>query len=154
MIHFERTRDIDAAPEAVWAVLARYMQIDEFAPQITSVDALTEGENGVGSKRRNHFENGGSMVEEVTQWTPNRGYRVEMSEMDGMPLHEGYAQLSVEPLGEGRSKTTWGMDYRVKYGPIGWLMGQTIMKRMMGGVLDGNLEGLAERVAANQTADA
>jgi ligand-binding SRPBCC domain-containing protein len=53
MIHHERSLTIDAAPDAVWAVLSRYMHIDEFAPQITSVDALTDGEAGVGSKRRN-----------------------------------------------------------------------------------------------------
>ena len=38
---------------------------------------------------------------------------------------------------------TWSMDYRVKYGPLGWLLGQT----MMGKVLDGNLKGLADNVA-------
>jgi len=35
MIHFERSRVMDAAPQAVWAVLGRFMQVDEFAPLIT-----------------------------------------------------------------------------------------------------------------------
>jgi len=151
MIHGERSLEIDAPPEAVWAVLSRFMQIDEFAPQIASVDALTEGEDGVGTRRRNNFENDTSVVEEVTAWQPDRGHRVRLSEMTAMPLHEANAELSIEPLENDRSRVTWGMDYRVKYGPFGWLLGQTVMKRMMGGVLDGNLMGLAEKVQSDRS---
>ncbi len=44
------------------------------------------------------------------------------------------------------------MDYRVKFGPFGWLLGQTMMKLMMGKILDGNLKGLANRVRSNRPA--
>jgi len=153
MIHFERTLEIDANPDDVWAVLGRFMHIDEFAPLIKSVDALTEGENGVGSKRRNHFDNGTSLVEEVTEWEANRRYhRVRLSEMSAMPLHEAYADVSVEPMDNGRSMVKWAMDYRVKFGPFGWLLGKTMMKIMMSKVLDGNLNGLADKVRSNRTA--
>ena len=67
-----------------------------------------------------------------------------------MPLHEAHAEVSVEPLGSERSRVKWGMDYRVKYGPFGWLLGQTMMKMMMGKILDGNLKGLADKVQSNQ----
>jgi Polyketide cyclase / dehydrase and lipid transport len=90
-------------------VLSRFMHIDEFAPQITSVES--------------------------------------------MPLREATSELSVEPLTNGRSKVTWGTDFRPKYGPFGWLLGQTVMKRMMGGIIDGNLTGLAEKVQSDRTAD-
>ena len=123
MIHFERSLTIDAAPGAVWAVLNRYMHIDEFAPQITSVDALTDGEAGPGSKRRNHFRNGTSVVEEVVEWKPGSGYTVRLSDMDSMPLHEAGSTIDITPAG-GRSRVTWTFDYRVKFGPLGWLMGR------------------------------
>ncbi len=152
MIHYERTLDIDAKPEAVWAVISRFMHIDEFAPQIKSVDALTDGEDGVGSKRRCNFDNGTSVVEEVTQWEEKQSYRVRLSEMTAMPLHEAYAELSVEPLENERARVKWGMDYRVKFGPFGWLLGQTMMKLMLGKILDGNLKGLANKVRSNQNA--
>jgi carbon monoxide dehydrogenase subunit G len=151
MIHYERTLEIDAAPDAVWAVLSRFMHIDEFAPLVKSVDALTGGEDGIGSKRRNNFDNGTSVVEEVTEWKTNRSYRVRLSEMAAMPLHEAYADISVEPIDSGHSRVMWGMDYRVKFGPFGWLLGQTMMKMMMGKILDGNLKGLAEKVGQSQT---
>ncbi len=147
MNHVERSLTIDAASDAVWAVLSRFMHIDEFAPEITSVDALTTGETGVGAKRRNHFKNGTSLVEEVTEWEPGAGYTVKLSDMAAIPLHDASGEIRITPLG-GRSKVTWTFDYRVKYGPIGWLMGQTLMKKMMGKVIDGNLKGLADKVLA------
>jgi len=151
MIHFERSREIDATPDAVWAVLGRFMHVDEFAPQILSVDALTTGEDGLGSKRRNHFANGTSLVEEVTEWKPGERFTVKLSDMAAMPLHEASSEVRIIPTG-GRSKVTWTFDYRVKYGPVGWLMGQTMMRMMMGKIIDGNLKGLADKAHSNRTA--
>ncbi len=154
MIHHERTLDIDATPDAVWAVLGRFMHIDEFALLVKSVDALTDGEDGKGSKRRCHFDNGTSVVEEVTEWEANRGYRVRLSEMAAMPVHEMQAELSVGPLEGGWSRVTWSTYYRVKFGPFGWLLDQTMMKMMMGRIFDGNLKGLADKVRSNHAASA
>ncbi len=154
MIHNERTLDIDATPDAVWAVLGRFMHIHEFSSRIDSVDALTDVDGGVGSKRRCHFSDGTSVVEEVTDWGDNRRYRVRMSELTAMPLHEAFGELSVEPLEGGRSRTKMAMDYRVKFGPFGWVMGQTMMKMMMGKIFDGVLKGLADKVRSNRTAAA
>ncbi|MBO6916794.1 MAG: SRPBCC family protein [Rhizobiaceae bacterium] len=145
MIHFEHHRTINASSDAIWEVLSRFMHIDEIAPQITKVDALTQGEDGVGAKRRNHFENGTSLVEEVTQWKPGIGYKVQLSDMAAMPLHAASSEIRILPNGT-QSKVTWTFDYRVKYGPLGWLMGQTLMKMMMGKIIDANLKGLEERV--------
>ncbi|MDJ0824668.1 MAG: SRPBCC family protein [Rhodobacter sp.] len=147
MIRFERSLTIDAAPEVLWAILSRYMHIDEFAPEITSVDALTDGEVGLGSKRRNHFQNGTSLVEEVIEWTPGSGCTVQLSDMAAMPLHEASSEIQVTPTG-GRSKVTWTFDYRFRFGPLGWLMGQTMMRMMMGKIIDANLQGLSEKVRA------
>ena len=47
MIKLQRQHAISASPEAVWAVLGDFMNIDRFAPEIAKVDALTEGENDV-----------------------------------------------------------------------------------------------------------
>jgi carbon monoxide dehydrogenase subunit G len=155
MIHFERTLEINATPEAVWAVVGNFMHIDEYAPEIVSVDALTNGKDAIGSKRRTSFKNGTSLVEEVTEWDANRRYhRFQLSEMESMPLHEAYSAISIEPMDKGRSMVTWDFDYRVKFGFFGWLLGQTMMKMMMSKIIDGNLKGLADKVGSNRTATA
>jgi len=145
MIHFERSLEIDAKPVKIWEVLSNFMHIDEFAPEIKSVDELTKGKNGVGSKRRNHFNNGNSMIEEVTEWSEGESFKVKMSEMGPMPLKAAYSTVSIELIGKEKSKVTWDFDYEVKYGPLGWIMGQTMMKMIMGKVVNGNLQGLSDK---------
>ena len=78
MIKFKRSQIIDAKPEDVWKVIGNYMEIDEFAPQIVSTEAMTDGENGVGSVRKNVFANGGYMVEEVTDWMGREPERINV----------------------------------------------------------------------------
>ena len=94
------------------------------------------------------------MVEEVTGWEAGHKYRVRLSEMATMPLHEAHAEISVEPVDGEHSTVRWTFEYRVKYGPFGWLLGQTMMKMMMGKILDANLKGLADKVGTNQTTTA
>ncbi len=152
MIHVLKQRTINAKPDAVWQLLADYMHDDEFCPLVVSVDPLTEGKDGMGSKRRNNFANGTSIVEEVTAWEEGRSMRVLMSEMGSIPMKEAFAEISIEPMTGGRTKVNWGLKFRAKYGPLGWLMGQTMMRMALGKVIMGNLEGLAEMVATPQTA--
>jgi len=152
MIHILKKHTINAQPEAVWQLLADYMHDDEFCPLVVSVDALTEGKDGMGSKRRNNFANGTSIVEEVTAWDEGRSMRVLMSEMGAIPMKEAFAEISIEPLPGGRTNVNWGLKFRAKYGPLGWLMGQTMMRMALGKVIMGNLVGLAEKVATPQTA--
>ena len=146
MIGLERTRELNASPDTVKAELSRDMHIDDLAPMVTSVEAVTSAQGGLGAMWRCHFENGGAIVEEVTEWEPGRGYEVRSSELDPMPLHELFAGIAVAPKGADVSTVTWSVGFRVKYGPLGWLLGQVMMKRMMGKVLDGNLQGLAAKV--------
>ena len=150
MIHSERTREIDATPEEVWAVLGRFMHIDEFHPAVASVDPLTTETEGVGAKRHCDFTDGTSVDEEVVSWEPNHMYRVRMTEFS-MPLKEAFAELSVEPLGEGRARAKMAMEFQPKYGPIGWLMGQTMIKMMTRKIFDVTLRALDRQVHANRS---
>ena len=127
MIHHSKQLEINAPTDAVWAVLSRFMHIDEFAPFATSVDALSGNYAGIGAKRRCHFDNSTSLVEQVIAWPPNQSYRVRLSEMDAMPMTACEAEISIAPIGAGCILVTWGMVYSVKYGPLGWLLGQTMM---------------------------
>ena len=122
------------------------MHIDEFAPMVTSVEALTSECEGLGAKRRCHFDNGTSLAEEVIAWDEGRMYEVRLSELGAMPLVESTAKIAIEPAGIGHCRVVWDVEYRVKYGPLGWVLGQTLMKMMMKKIIDGNLKGLAGKV--------
>ena len=106
MIQFQRSRTLNASPDAIWTTLSDYMNIDVFAPGITKVDALSEQSNGLGAKRRCHFPDGSSVVEEVTTWTEDRGYRVALVDLGKMPLKEMHAELRLAPNGSGKTYLT------------------------------------------------
>lgn len=147
MIHRARSLEINAMPEVIWAELARYMHVDEFAPFVVSVDALTSGDDGLGSTRRNNFANGTSITEEVIEWVPNRKMGIKGSEFGTLPFRSADAIISLAPASRGKTKVTWSLDYTVKNGFFGWLLGQTIMKYSLGKVIDANLKGLAKSVS-------
>jgi carbon monoxide dehydrogenase subunit G len=147
MIQFERSRVIDASPAAIWAVLGRFMHVDAFAPEIVKVDALTQGEDGVGSKRRNHFANGGSLVEEVTAWHPGQGFTVALSDMGKIPFTQASARVQLTPVG-GQTRVSWGFEYQVKYDLVGWVMGKTLIQQGMSKVIDANLAALDDSARA------
>lgn len=140
-MRIERTYVIDAAPEAIWAALADYMNVDNFCPGISRVEALTHDENGLGSRRRNHFPNGSSLVEEAIAWDVGKKLVVRLTEMEGIPLKTATGDIAVQAHG-GKTKVVWGITFTPKYGPLGWVMGQTLLKMGMGGVITSNLKGL------------
>ena len=154
MIHLEKTLNIEATPEEIWAIVGDFMHVDKFAPFVTSVDALTDGADGVGSKRRCHFDNGTSMAEEVTIWKANQNLQVRLSELSPAPLVKANADIFLKSINNHKTKVIWGMDYQVKYSIFGWLLGQTMMKIMMGKILSANLAGLADKVKTNCVATA
>jgi hypothetical protein len=145
VIKTERSIDIEAPADRVWAVLGRFMHIDDFHPRVSRVDVLSDATAGVGACRRCHFRDGTSVVEKVIDWQDGRSYRAELSEFS-LPLRKAIATLSVEPVDAERSRAKMSLDYEVKFGPIGWLMGRTMMSRMMGRLFLIVLRGLEERV--------
>ncbi|MDQ3091565.1 MAG: SRPBCC family protein [Actinomycetota bacterium] len=153
MITTERSIDIEAPADQVWAVLGRFMHIDDFHPRVSKVDVLSDATAGVGACRRCHFKDGSSVVEKVIDWQDGRAYRAELSEFS-LPLNKAIVTLSVEPLESNRTRAKMSMDFEVKFGPIGWLMGKTMMSRMMGGLFLIVLRGLEERVVRGPKAAA
>ena len=68
--------------------------------------------------------------------------------MAAMKLHEASSEIRITPAG-GKYKVTWAFDYRVKYGPLGWPMVQTMMNLLMGKIIDEYLQGLAQKARAS-----
>ncbi|WP_170606143.1 hypothetical protein [Ruegeria arenilitoris] len=104
MIHLERSLETRARRQAIWATSSRFMHIDEFAPKVKSVDALTNDPVGVGLKRHCHFEAETSLVHGATDWQPNIGYRERLSEMSAMPLTDAHPSMAIEPISATQSK--------------------------------------------------
>src|SRR2546428_8818928 len=97
-MHIERSVDINAPPERVWAVMADVERWPEWTESMKSVERLDSGEFGVGSKaklpiRRSPNPNAWT----VTELKPNRSF----SWGTNSGRLEGIAKAGVEPDGKG-----------------------------------------------------
>ena len=132
---------ITASPSRVWRVLADFAGIHRWHPNVETADQLSKNDRGDDASRRCNFHDGTSVVERVTHWNEGESYSVELSEADAMPLAKAHATMSVVPDASG-ALVTIEMNYTVKYGPVGWLLGVTIMPFMMKRVFKKALLGL------------
>jgi len=105
-MHIERSVDINAPPERVWAVMADVERWPEWTESMKSVERLDSGEFGVGSKAKLHIRRSpNANVWTVTELTPNRSFSWETNS-GGV---KGVATHVIEQDGNG-SKVTLTVD--------------------------------------------
>jgi carbon monoxide dehydrogenase subunit G len=119
-IHIERSININAPPERVWAVMMDIERWPDWTESMKSVERLDSGEFGVGSKAKLKIRRSPSAnVWTVTALTPNRSFTWETNS-GGV---KGVATHVIEPDGNG-SKVTLTVDLS---GPVatlfGWFVG-------------------------------
>lgn len=120
-----------APVDQVWNVISDYGNVHFYHPMVKSTPILTDNTKGVGAKRRCEFYNKSSIVEEVTNWDEGRSISVALSEMTSMPLKKANATFRVTPIDTGTSEVSIDMNFSVKWGPLGWMMGKLMIKPMM-----------------------
>jgi len=131
-----------APVERIWEVIANYGDIHLYHPKVKSAPILTDNDKGVGAKRRCEFYDKSSVVEEVTDWNEGSSISVVLSEMTSMPLKRADATIQVEPLDSKTSLLSIDMNFAVKWGPFGWIMGKMMIKPMMKKMFTNVLKGL------------
>ena len=76
----------------------------------------------------------GRVVERVTHWEDGRAVGLEVVESD-WPIHFMRWVTRIEPDGEG-TRITQDLEYKVKFGPVGWLLDRLVMKRKLTATLN------------------
>jgi hypothetical protein len=149
--HEIRTR---CSPEHVWAVLSDLEAVQHYNRGVRR--AATEGSqrSGVGARRSCDLLPKGRVVERVTHWEPGHALGLEVVESD-WPIHFMRWITRLEPSGDG-TRITQSLEYRVKFGPLGWLLDRLVMKRKLTATLDevfADLVSYAERRTTSRHAD-
>ena len=83
------------------------------------------------------------------EYEDGRSLKMVLSE-HSMPLKMATAIMKVRPVDRETSELTMAMEFVVKGGPIGWLMGFFLMRPMMKGVFTKVLSGLAYHAATGE----
>ena len=99
LVHVHRSRHLAHDATSVWAVLARFDRIVEWAPDVTHATATTERHEGVGTARRVQVGRQ-ALIETVTLWEPERTLAYDIEGLP--PIVAGVANrwdLAVDPVG-------------------------------------------------------
>jgi hypothetical protein len=134
------------APERVWALLADLEAVARYNPGVTAASVRGVQRTGVGAMRTCELEPKGRVIERVTVWDEGSALGLEVAESD-WPIHFMRWVTRVEPV-EGGSRITQDLEYRVKFGPLGWVLDRLVMKRKLQATLDEVLRSLIRHAEA------
>jgi len=140
--HCEKTLKVNVPAEKIWQVLEEYNSIEKFAMTIKSSASVNDINTGLGAKRSCTFNDGSSLVEEITEYHIGQGYKMNISD-HSMPLKSMQSEMKVTAIDENSSEIFMSADFVVKGGLFGLVMGKLIMKPVMKSIFKKVMTGLA-----------
>lgn len=147
--HVENKMRVNVPANKVWEVLEDFSSVEKYAFSVDKSPLLEGKSSGLGTKRKCDFYDGTSVVEEIIGYQKGKGFKVELSEYS-MPVKSLVAGMKVEEVDAKTSDISMEMDFVVKGGPFGWLMGFFMMRPMLRGVAKKVLTGLAYHSATGK----
>lgn len=124
----------NCAPRNVWALLGDLEAVQRYNPTVRAASIEGERRSGVGAMRSCELVPKGRVVERVTHWEDGRVVGLEVAESD-WPIHFMRWVTRIEPDGDG-TRITQDLEYKVKFGPVGWLLDHLVMKRKLKATLN------------------
>jgi hypothetical protein len=124
----------NCAPKAVWALLADLEAVQRYNPTVRSATIEGNQRAGVGAMRACELAPTGRVVERVTTWEDERALGLEVAEST-WPIHFMRWVTHIEPDGSG-TRITQDLEYKVKFGPLGWLLDRLVMKKKLTAAID------------------
>jgi uncharacterized protein YndB with AHSA1/START domain len=97
--------EVDAPPEAIFAILADVTRTPEWLKRCTKIDKLSEGPIAVGQKMKYHYKQGsraGVMDGEVAQYEANRHLENRFTDK----TMDVSVEFRAQPLGDDRTRLT------------------------------------------------
>lgn len=133
-------------PERVWAILADLEGVAGYNQTVAAARIRGPARTGLGAERECDLKPSGRVVERVIAWEEGRVVGLEVVESD-WPITFMRWTTSVEGQ-DGRARITQDLDYGVKFGPLGWLLDNLVMRRKLKATLDEVFANLARTAEA------
>ena len=135
--------DLHAActPDRVWKLLADLEAVKRYNHTVKEVAIVGEQRDGVGARRSCQLLPSGRVLERVTHWEQGSALGLEVAESD-WPVHFMRWVTRIAP-DEAGTRITQTLEYRMKLGPVGWLLDKLVMRRKLTHTLDRVLGQLA-----------
>jgi hypothetical protein len=136
----------NCSPDRVWALLADLEAVQRYNPGVQTATIEGEQRTGVGARRACELVPKGRVVERVTHWEDRRALGLEVAESD-WPIHFMRWVTRLEVQG-GATRITQELEYKVKFGPLGWALDHLVMKKKLTSSIDKVLARLIEQAEA------
>ncbi len=138
----ELTKQVDAPIEDVWKAWDDFGNIANFHPGLESSHLLGGSETtGLGAERQCNLKDGKNYIQErIVDYVPNKRLSIDIYS-GTMPLKSAQATVELKGLGVNRTEVRMKMDYRMKFGVLGRLMGQLMkpqFRKLLQSALDSN----------------
>jgi uncharacterized protein YndB with AHSA1/START domain len=131
---------INAPLEKIWAILTDLEQVQNYNPLVQSTRYISEHKTGVGSSRECDFIPKGRARERVTAVEEQKSISMEMYESD-WPL-EYMRWTNALSAKNGVTTMTAVTEYKLKFGVLGALLDNLMMKSKFKRTVDELLAGL------------
>jgi ribosome-associated toxin RatA of RatAB toxin-antitoxin module len=141
---------LKASAVEIWAVVGNVSSVDAWHPDVASADLLSPEATGIGAKRRCHFYDGTSVIEEVVELDEGRRIRLRLSEFS-VPMKRMEAEFLLAEDGDERTRVSFTVFYEMKYGILGRMMGATMVRARLAKMSGRVLAGLDQFVVSGET---
>jgi len=142
---------IDAPKDRVWEVLSDFGSIYKWNPGITHSRTTSDQTSGVNTMRQCDLPDGGFLRERAIDWNEGESVKIEVYEST-IPLHKSTVEFRVAADGD-RTVVKLGIDYTLKYGPIGAVIDAAFAGRRLRTGMNELLAGLKDYVENVTQAD-
>ena len=136
------TRTIDSPVATVWNALNDVGNVYRFHPMVEFSESINDVTTGEGAKRQSNLYDGGALLEEVVESDPEHRQVVNVIDAGPFPLKEAVATFDLKPIDENSTEVTMTMSFVPKFGPVGWLMAELMMKNKLRAMCGDILAGL------------
>ncbi len=137
----QKTRVVHAPIASTWTAVSKLGAVQDWHPNVAKAQVLTEHDSGIGASRRVEFQDGRGAVETVVEEVDHEFTTMEMTESPMMK--KALVTIRTKELSTHSTEVTFSIDYRVSYGPIGWLLDVAMLRRVLRNVFDTALGGLS-----------
>lgn len=120
---------VDSIPANVWDVLADLEAVQHYNPKVKSAKYISDDRIGVGAARECDLGKDGIIKERIIGWNQNQYIAMELYE-SSWPLEFMRWKTNITPTAKGTT-ITQKLEYKMKFGMLGSIMDNLMMKSMM-----------------------
>mmetsp|Transcript_531 Transcript_531/g.1816 ORF Transcript_531/g.1816 Transcript_531/m.1816 type:complete len:166 (+) Transcript_531:406-903(+) len=135
MTVIKAARVVNLSIDEAWKMLSDFYNVNRIHPWVKTVDKLSEVERGEGAIRQCNFYDGNSAKEKIVNWDEtNYSFSIVVQEAS-LPLKTATVHFTLSKLAPTRTKLEAQGNANMKYGMLGMLMGELVLKPKLSNAL-------------------